>query len=116
MGGPIEDSFKPFARLVLPPIFQVMADKPLQQMITRRLLGSHKSGIGHHSFWHLGGIPFCFRLCVETRLMTIRRRGAFRLTGSQLITEEIFAFIKHTQNTIPNQRVSLSISCQDSGS
>lgn len=39
MGEPIEDSFKPFARLVLPPIFQVMADKPLQQMITRRLLG-----------------------------------------------------------------------------
>ena len=30
MGEPIEDSFKPFARLVLPPIFQVMADKPLQ--------------------------------------------------------------------------------------
>ena len=28
MGEPIEDSFKPFARLVLPPIFQVMADKP----------------------------------------------------------------------------------------
>ena len=30
MGELIEDSFKPFARLVLPPIFQVMADKPIQ--------------------------------------------------------------------------------------
>ena len=113
MGEPIEDSFRSFARLVLPPIFQVMADKPLQQLITRRLLGSHKSGIGHHSFWHLGDIPFCFRLCVETRLMTIRRRGAFHLTDSNRSRKRFL--ISQTQTSSQSTSQSL-FSCQDSGS